>query len=129
MARPTLPPRPSALRSLRQKRPSALPSLGVHRPCIRHPGPLLVAETPRRAAGAVEGAWNRVQDEEEVMTLGFIAAFIGIFVGLVAAVGLGLCLLTSDYGERVITLLMCLAVLAVLAWAAWLIAGTLISKG
>jgi len=63
------------------------------------------------------------------MTLGFIAAFIGIFVGLVAVTVLFLWLLESEYGDLVIGGLVCLVALAALGLLAWLITGALVSKG
>ena len=63
------------------------------------------------------------------MTLGFIAAFIGIFVGLVAVTVLFLWLLESEYGDLVIGGLVYLVALAALGLLAWLITGALVSKG
>ena len=62
------------------------------------------------------------------MTLGFIAAFIGIFVGLVAVLALGMWFM-SKYGEYVAVIVAFLGALALLGWVAWQIAGALISKG
>ncbi|HUW14557.1 MAG TPA: hypothetical protein VM537_32855 [Anaerolineae bacterium] len=62
------------------------------------------------------------------MTLGFIAALIGVFVGLVALI-VAIAWLLEKYGVYIIVIGIILGGLAVLGYVAWLITETLVSKG